>query len=154
MALRFLMATLARTTEVRLATFGEIEGDVWSLEAAGTKADTARRIPPVPQAVKVVKACRRLSPYEYLFLARRIAAKVGRVSLPPCPRGRRWIILNLSRMSPHTRHGCPRSEQPGRVNWKTVPRRGFGVNVSVPPCASTIERQIDRPMPRPCDLVV
>ncbi len=31
LALRFLILTLARTTEVRLATFDEIEGDVWTL---------------------------------------------------------------------------------------------------------------------------
>lgn len=69
LALRFLMVTLARTTEVRLATFDEIDGDVWSLEAARTKTDIARRIPLVPEAVRIVKACRRLSPNEHLFPA-------------------------------------------------------------------------------------
>ena len=69
LALRFLMLTLGRTSEVRLATFPEIEGDVWSLVADRTKTDTARRIPLVPEALKVVKACRKASSSEYLFPA-------------------------------------------------------------------------------------
>ena len=67
LALRFLMVTLGRTSEVRLATFAEIEGDVWSLAGERTKTDTARRIPLVPEAVKIVKECRKLSGNEYLF---------------------------------------------------------------------------------------
>ena len=42
----------------------------------------------------------------------------------------------------------------GSVMEKTVPCGWFGVAQSRPPCASTIERQIDSPMPRPLALVV
>jgi len=53
-ALRFLMLTLARTSEVRLATSDEIEGDIWSLAAKRTKTNESRRIPLVPEAQALV----------------------------------------------------------------------------------------------------
>lgn len=49
-ALRFLMLTLARTSEVRLAVSDEIEDGIWSLAAKRTKTNESRRIPLVPQA--------------------------------------------------------------------------------------------------------
>ena len=42
----------------------------------------------------------------------------------------------------------------GRVNWNTAPRGSFADAHNRPPCASMIERQIARPMPRPSGLVV
>src|SRR5437870_10695828 len=42
----------------------------------------------------------------------------------------------------------------GSENWKTAPCGSFGVAHSRPPCASTIERLIDNPIPMPPDLVV
>ena len=69
LALRFLMLTLARTSEVRLATFDEIEGDIWSLSAQRTKTAIARRIPLVAEAMRVVKTARKGSSKEYLFPA-------------------------------------------------------------------------------------
>jgi integrase len=53
-ALRFLMLTLARTSEVRLATSDEIEGDVWCLSAKRTKTNESRRIPLVAEAQALV----------------------------------------------------------------------------------------------------
>jgi integrase len=44
-ALRFLILTGARTSEVRLATSGEIEGDIWFLAAGRTKTGQENRIP-------------------------------------------------------------------------------------------------------------
>jgi len=61
LALRFLILTCARTSEVRLATFEEIEGDVWNLPAERTKTQMARRIPLVEEAQKVVARCREKS---------------------------------------------------------------------------------------------
>lgn len=61
LALRFLVLTCARTSEIRLALFDEIEGDVWTLPAERTKTGTARRIPLVPEAVAIVEECRRKS---------------------------------------------------------------------------------------------
>lgn len=44
LALRFLMLTAARTSEVRLATFDEIEGNVWTLSPERTKTGREHRI--------------------------------------------------------------------------------------------------------------
>lgn len=42
----------------------------------------------------------------------------------------------------------------GSIMRNTAPRGWFGVAQSRPPCASTIERQINSPMPKPPGLVV
>ncbi|MCB0055393.1 MAG: hypothetical protein KDE45_00120 [Caldilineaceae bacterium] len=53
LALRFLMLTVARTSEVRLARYDEIHGDVWTIPAARTKGDTEHRVPLVDEAIRV-----------------------------------------------------------------------------------------------------
>ena len=68
-ALRLLIVTLARTSEVRLAPFVEFEGDIWSLPGSRTKNGLARRIPLVGEAAKVVEHCRQQSPNGLLFPA-------------------------------------------------------------------------------------
>ena len=52
-ALRFLMLTLGRTTEVRLAEGEEFAGTIWTLPAGRTKSNIERRIPLVDEAVKL-----------------------------------------------------------------------------------------------------
>src|SRR5262249_55417332 len=42
----------------------------------------------------------------------------------------------------------------GRENWNVAPPFKLFSAAIVPPCASTIERQIERPSPTPCFLVV
>jgi integrase len=69
LALRFLMLTVARTSEVRLATFGEIVDDVWTLPSVRTKTGREHRVPLTVEALAVVERCRELSPNEYLFPA-------------------------------------------------------------------------------------
>lgn len=69
LALRFLMLTVARTTEVRLATFGEIEGEVWTLTPERTKTGREHRVPLTSEALNVMKVARERSPNEYLFPA-------------------------------------------------------------------------------------
>jgi len=69
LALRFLMLTIARTSEVRLATFAEIAGDVWTLPPERTKTGREHRIPLTETALAVVKRCQELSSNEYLFPA-------------------------------------------------------------------------------------
>lgn len=54
-ALRFLMLTLARTSEVRFAHSREIDGDVWNIPAERTKTNTARRVPLTAEAQKLVR---------------------------------------------------------------------------------------------------
>jgi integrase len=54
LALRLLMLTVARTSEVRLAVRDEFDGDLWTLPGERTKTGVLRRIPLVKEAVKVV----------------------------------------------------------------------------------------------------
>lgn len=68
-ALRFLILTLARTSEVRLARFDEIEGNVWTLPPDRTKTGKEHRIPLTEEAKRIVARCRELSPNEFLFPA-------------------------------------------------------------------------------------
>jgi len=67
-ALRLLMLTVARTSEVRLAPFAEFTAEQWHLPAGRTKNGLARRIPLVSEAAKIVEHRRRESPY-LLFAA-------------------------------------------------------------------------------------
>ena len=69
LALRFLMLTVTRTSEVRLATFDEIEGEVWTLTPNRTKTGREHRVPLTGEALAIVERCRELSPNEYLFPA-------------------------------------------------------------------------------------
>ena len=69
LALRFLLLTVARTSEVRLATFDEIDADVWTLSPSRTKAGREHRVPLTDEALAIVKRCRDLSSNEYLFPA-------------------------------------------------------------------------------------
>src|SRR5262249_28485911 len=73
-----------------------------------------------------------------------------------------WSMLRVRRTrvaystrSPATAGNVPAASVAiGNVNWKTAPRGSLAVPHSRPPCASTIERLIARPMPMPCGLVV
>jgi len=69
LALRLLVLTLARTSEVRLATFAEIESAVWTLPPERTKTGREHRIPLTDEALKIVAHCRELSSNEFLFPA-------------------------------------------------------------------------------------
>jgi len=66
-ALRFLMLTVARTSEVRLAPFSEFEKDVWTIPAERTKTAREHRVPLVPAAQRIVIARREASGSEFLF---------------------------------------------------------------------------------------
>ncbi|NSY37558.1 tyrosine-type recombinase/integrase [Leisingera sp. ANG59] len=70
-ALRFLMLTVARTTEIRLARFDEIEGDVWTLTPERTKTGQPHRIPLSPEALEIVEEARKKADCEYLFASHR-----------------------------------------------------------------------------------
>ena len=67
LALRFLMLTVSRTSEVRRATFDEIKDGVWYLAPERTKTGRAHRVPLTDEALRVVASARELSPNEYLF---------------------------------------------------------------------------------------
>ena len=67
LALRLLMLTVARTSEVRLATSQEIRGDVWHLSSDRTKTGREQRVPLTDEALAVIAAARKLSESDYLF---------------------------------------------------------------------------------------
>jgi integrase len=54
-ALRFLMLTLARTSEVRLAVPEEVQGDVWVIPPERTKTNREHRVPLVKPAKLIVE---------------------------------------------------------------------------------------------------
>lgn len=53
-ALRFLMLTCARTSEVRLATSDEVKDGVWIIPAERTKTGREHRVPLVPEALAII----------------------------------------------------------------------------------------------------
>lgn len=70
-ALRFLVLTLARTTEIRLARLDEFEGDVWTLSPERTKTSQAHRVPLTPEALEIVEASRGSAKNGYMFPSHR-----------------------------------------------------------------------------------
>lgn len=69
LALQLLILTVARTSEVRLATFDEIDGDVWTLPPSRTKTGREHRVPLTAEALAIVRRCRELSSNEFVFPA-------------------------------------------------------------------------------------
>lgn len=68
LALRFLMLTVARTSEVRLATYDEIEDDVWILSPERTKNGREHRVVPlVDEALRVIGLARSSKDQRVLF---------------------------------------------------------------------------------------
>lgn len=66
-ALRYLMLTVARTSEVRLATRAEIEDDVWIIPADRTKNGNEHKVPLNDEVVHVIKKAQTEDPSPYLF---------------------------------------------------------------------------------------
>ena len=71
LALRFLILTATRVSEVRLATFAEIKKDVWTLEPHRTKTSRLHRVPLSKEAMKVLRLARHSNDREWLFPANR-----------------------------------------------------------------------------------
>ncbi|NSX56751.1 tyrosine-type recombinase/integrase [Parasulfitobacter algicola] len=67
LALRFLILTVARTSEVRLARFDEVEDDVWVLSPERTKTGQEHRIPLVDAALEIMERARAATNGAYLF---------------------------------------------------------------------------------------
>ena len=82
-ALRFLMLTVARTSEVRFAVPAEIDGDVWTLDATRTKTATVHRVPLSVEAQRVIDTRPVLAGSEFLF---------------PSPRGKAMSDATMSRL--------------------------------------------------------
>ncbi|WP_299366779.1 site-specific integrase [uncultured Tateyamaria sp.] len=82
-ALRFLMLTVARTSEVRFAVPDEIEGGVWTLDPKRTKTATEHRVPLSSEALRVIDTRPILAGSEFLF---------------PSPRGKAMSDATMSRL--------------------------------------------------------
>lgn len=67
LALRLLMLTAARTSEVLYARFDEIEGDIWTLPPERTKTGAEHRVPLTSEALAVVEAARIEDGQELIF---------------------------------------------------------------------------------------
>lgn len=66
-ALRFLILTVARTSEVRFAKQSEIENNLWTLDASRTKTAAPRRIPLSTEVEQVIEKRPIMPDVEYLF---------------------------------------------------------------------------------------
>ncbi|QXT41134.1 tyrosine-type recombinase/integrase [Gymnodinialimonas ceratoperidinii] len=66
-ALRFLVLTVARTSEVRFATFDEIDGDIWTIPASRRKTSGEHRVPLPEEALKIVRDAREGLGQQLLF---------------------------------------------------------------------------------------
>lgn len=71
LALRFLMLTVARTSEIRLATFNEIDGDIWTLAPERTKANIEYRVPLTDEALAIIEEAKHANDTPYLFASYR-----------------------------------------------------------------------------------
>lgn len=67
LALRFLILTAARTSEVRLATIDEITKGVWTLTPERTKTGREHRVPLANEALEIIDIAKERSPNEFLF---------------------------------------------------------------------------------------
>jgi len=66
-ALRFLMLTATRTSEVRFATYDEIDGDVWTIPAERMKAGREHRVPLTDEAFRVMELAKQGDNHTLLF---------------------------------------------------------------------------------------
>ncbi|WP_172296010.1 site-specific integrase [Pseudoruegeria sp. HB172150] len=71
LALRFLMLTVARTTEVRLAEFDEFDGATWALPPERTKTGKLHRIPLSRDALDILTTLRRTASGSHIFSSHR-----------------------------------------------------------------------------------
>jgi len=67
LALRFLMLTVARTSEIIFALYTEIHEKVWIIPPERTKTNTEHRIPLTPEALQVIKLAKKSATQELLF---------------------------------------------------------------------------------------
>ncbi|MEP6066274.1 MAG: integrase arm-type DNA-binding domain-containing protein [Paracoccaceae bacterium] len=67
MALRFLILTVARTSEVRFATSAEITDDLWELDPKRTKTAIVHRVPLSSEAQKILDNRYEVKGSDYLF---------------------------------------------------------------------------------------
>jgi len=67
LALRFLILTATRTSEIRFARFDEIDGDIWIIAAERTKTARKHRVPLSAECMRIVEHMRTLHKHDLLF---------------------------------------------------------------------------------------
>jgi len=67
LALRFLILTATRTSEVRLASFDEIQDDVWVIPAKRTKTGVEHRVPLNDECLEIIDQAKVQSSSSFLF---------------------------------------------------------------------------------------
>jgi integrase len=78
-ALEFLVLTAGRASEVRLARWDEIAGDIWVIPSERTKSNRVHRVPLADRAVRLLAALPREG--EYIFAGSQAGAPLGGNSL-------------------------------------------------------------------------
>lgn len=68
LALRFLILTVTRTSEVRFAAYSEISGNVWTIPAKRTKTGVEHKVPLTDEALQVIKKTRTANLSLFLFI--------------------------------------------------------------------------------------
>lgn len=71
LALRLLILTAKRTSEIRFASINEMDGDVWLLPKERTKTGREHKVPLSNEALKVIKTAKNIAANEYLFASYR-----------------------------------------------------------------------------------
>lgn len=71
LALRLLILTATRTSEIRLARYDEIDGDVWTLPASRTKTGQEHRVPLTSEALQVLECVKPRSQNGLVFPTQR-----------------------------------------------------------------------------------
>ena len=92
LALRFLILTATRTSEVRFATFDEFDGDIWTIPASRTKTSVEHRVPLSDEAMKIVQDVRQGPEQKLLFST---------------PRGKPLSDATMSRFIERERYDAP-----------------------------------------------
>jgi len=82
LALRFLILTVARTSEVRFASFDEFSDDIWTIPAARTKTGVEHRIPLCDEVRQILGIARSAESQSLIF---------------PSPRGKPMSDATMSR---------------------------------------------------------
>jgi len=67
LALRFLILTATRTSEVRFAALDEIKDDVWTIPAKRTKTGVEHRVPLNDECLKIIEETKSASNSKFLF---------------------------------------------------------------------------------------
>ena len=67
LALRFLIITATRTSEVLMAVFDEVIDDVWIIPAERTKTGVEHRVPLTDECLKIIEKAKQTNSSRYLF---------------------------------------------------------------------------------------